>query len=86
MRIAQAYGASNSKTDLYPALGTLQVSPFIVAQHEQCLNFLKSWKAEDFRTHLSARSLGIELSGLDRVISCLLHELFVEASSLSKEG
>ena len=86
MWIAQDYGASDSKTDLNPAFGTLQVGPLVVAQHEQCLDLLESWEAEGFCTHLRTRSLGIKLSGLGRVISGLLYEFFVEASSLSKEG
>jgi hypothetical protein len=64
----------------------LQVGPFVVAQHEQCLDLLESWEAEGFRTHLRTCSLGIELSGLGRVISSLLYELLMEASSLGKKG
>lgn len=86
MWVAKDDGTSDGGTNLDPALSTLQRSPFIVPQHEKCLDLLQRWRAEDLCTHLVASGLRIELGSLDRVISSLQHKLLMKPSSMCEKG
>ena len=86
MGISQYDGTSNGSPDLDPALSTLKSSPFVVAEHEKGLDLLEGGRAKDLGTHLGARGLGIEFSGLDGVISGLQDEFVVEAGGVGKKS
>jgi hypothetical protein len=83
--VAKNYRASYCSPYFDPTLSTLQSGPFVIAQHEESLYHFQSWLAEDIGAHLYARSLRIELGGLDGVVFCLLYKFWMKPRSLGEE-